>query len=460
MKRLIKDAAKLDKSIKKNDLSFSNIVKAINVVQTEMGITGTTALEAGATIAGSVGAMKAAWTNLVTGLADGNADIGKLVDNLVTTIVGDGTPSNLGVLGNVLPAVKTALNGASKLVKKLLPKIVREIPSIIKDNLPILAEAAVSIVESLADGISENQEMLMSSVLDAVVYLAKSFVTMLPKIVQLGFDVIISLANGISTSLPELIPTIVDVILQIVETLTSEENLSNLLDAAIEIIDTLADSLLTSDNIDKIIEASVKVLTSICNAIFDNIEKLVDVAVKIILSLVEYLTDEENLVVLLDAAGAIIGALGNAIVATVDGLGSALAEVISFITEEFFGIDLTEEGKHAIQSFLKGLARGLAGVSTQDKYLASILGGAKKDLEKGILHGSHRDGLDYVPFDGYIAELHKGERVLTAAEAKNNSWQTQNVNVTVTIDDGVNAMGFARALLPYLKIAEKEAYVY
>lgn len=32
--------------------------------------------------------------------------------------------------------------------------------------------------------------------------------------------------------------------------------------------------------------------------------------------------------------------------------------------------------------------------------------------------GSHRDGLSYVPYDGYIAELHKGERVLTKGEAK------------------------------------------
>lgn len=33
-------------------------------------------------------------------------------------------------------------------------------------------------------------------------------------------------------------------------------------------------------------------------------------------------------------------------------------------------------------------------------------------------HGSHAGGLDYVPFDGYIAKLHRGERVLTAEEAR------------------------------------------
>lgn len=40
------------------------------------------------------------------------------------------------------------------------------------------------------------------------------------------------------------------------------------------------------------------------------------------------------------------------------------------------------------------------------------------------IDGSHRNGLDYVPFDGYIAELHKGEAVLTASE--NKAYQTMD----------------------------------
>jgi len=34
------------------------------------------------------------------------------------------------------------------------------------------------------------------------------------------------------------------------------------------------------------------------------------------------------------------------------------------------------------------------------------------------VNGSHANGLDYVPFDGYRAELHRGERVLTASQAR------------------------------------------
>jgi hypothetical protein len=49
------------------------------------------------------------------------------------------------------------------------------------------------------------------------------------------------------------------------------------------------------------------------------------------------------------------------------------------------------------------------------------------------IDGSHRGGLDYVPYDGYIAELHKGERVLTANEARDYGG-TSIGNITINID--------------------------
>lgn len=396
MERLIKDAAKLDKSVKANDLSFGNIVKAINVVQTEMGITGTTALEAGRTISGSIGAMKSAWTNLLTGLADGNADIEQLVDNLVTTIVGDGTESNLGVLGNIMPAVETALNGAGKLVQNLVPKIMNNVPSILKKNLPTLVKAAVSTVKSLIKSIEENKDMLVDMVFDLFRYLVETFVTMLPQIIELGLSFVVSLANGIAENLPKLLPTITIVVLKIAEILTNKETLSQLFDAAITIIMTLADYLI------------------------DNVDKIFDAAVGIIVALADFLIDPENIMKITLAGIKVMEALGEAILSAVNGLSDVFTEITVIIIEKFSGIDLSDAGKKVIKSFFSGMLSGVSGASSKD-WVKSIGGAIVGNI--GITpDGSHRSGLDYVPYDGYIAELHKGERVLTAKEA--NSYKS------------------------------------
>ena len=123
MQRLIKDAAALDSSIDANSLSFGNIVKAINVVQKEMGIYGTTALEAEKTISGSLNAMKGAWDNLITGIADDNADFDTLINNMVE--------SAGAFAGNILPRIEVALGGIANLIEKLAPVIVEKIPSLV-----------------------------------------------------------------------------------------------------------------------------------------------------------------------------------------------------------------------------------------------------------------------------------------------------------------------------------------
>ena len=366
MQRLIKDAAaltdvqkELGVSVDANSMSFANVVKAITVVQTKMGITGTTAKEAGRTIEGSVNAMKAAWTNLVTGIADKNADLEQLVDNLVTSIVGDGTENNLGVLGNILPAVKTALNGASTLVSKMIPIIVNQIPSIINENLPILTKAAVSIVKSLVDGISENQEMLVDTVFETVVFLAESFIEMLPQIVQLGLDLVVSLANGIAESLPELIPTIVGVVLQIVQTLTNPETLTSLVSAALTLILAITQGLLSEESI---------------NALVDAVFVLIE-------NMTTFMTSPENWGMLVSTGWNLIVAVADGITSAKDRLKQKFVELLIKIPNWAKEQDWKQIGLNIVEGMKNGIAKAWESLTTWFKNLfGDLIGIAKKIL--------------------------------------------------------------------------------
>src|SRR5699024_1434717 len=68
LERLLADASAIA-GIEFDVSSYADIVDAIHVIQTEMGITGTTALEAGTTIQGSISSMRSAWQNFLTGMA-------------------------------------------------------------------------------------------------------------------------------------------------------------------------------------------------------------------------------------------------------------------------------------------------------------------------------------------------------------------------------------------------------
>ena len=372
MARLIKDASKLDKSIKANDMSFGNIVKAINAVQTEMGITGTTAKEAASTIQGSVASMKSAWQNLVTGIADENANLDVLITNFVDSV---GT-----VAQNVVPKIGVALNSASKLISDLIPVIVQEIPVLIEENLPVLVEAAVGIIQSLIDGISQNQEMLFETIFGVVTYLAESFITMLPQIVQLGLDLIVSLANGIAESIPELIPTIIDVVLQIVDTLTNPETLSNLVDASIAIMIALADGLINA--LPTLLEQAPVIIANLVTSIVQNVPKLLEASASIITQLVT------GIVNLLPKIGEAAGKIVTTVVNGVKNLTSKIKEVGKNIVAGVWN-GISEKitwFTSKVKGFFTGIVNSVKsalGIASPSKVFASIGGFMADGLGEG-----------------------------------------------------------------------------
>lgn len=145
MKRLLKDAQKIQKANGKNVKyslnNFSDIVEAIHVVQEEMGIAGTTSKEASETISGSFASLKAAWSNTLTSLILGGDEFDRCVDNLVDSAKTFGK--------NIMPAIQKALSGVGELITELAPVIEKELPGIIDTLLPPLIKAATSLVKGL-----------------------------------------------------------------------------------------------------------------------------------------------------------------------------------------------------------------------------------------------------------------------------------------------------------------------
>lgn len=164
MERLIEDANKLKKANGETaDLSissFADIVEAIHLVQTEMGITGTTAKEASTTIQGSVGAMKAAWTNLMVGVADDTQDFDQLMDNFVS--------SAATAASNILPRLETILTGTGQLITKMAPIITAAMPVLVQAVLPAMIEAGVSLISAFAGAIISSGPALVQTAMDAI----------------------------------------------------------------------------------------------------------------------------------------------------------------------------------------------------------------------------------------------------------------------------------------------------
>lgn len=208
MERLLADASKI--SGKKFDLSsYADVVEAIHTIQTEMGITGTTAEEAEHTISGSVNAMKAAWTNWLTGLGNSKADIGKLTTQLID--------SAKTVLANVMPVVRQVLTTLGDVISNDAPAIIEEGLSYILDAAPQLLEMGGQLISSLVDGIIANLPQILSAATQLITMLCNGIMESASQIPEAVTEIITQLVNFIVANAPQLLVAGVTLVLSLIQ---------------------------------------------------------------------------------------------------------------------------------------------------------------------------------------------------------------------------------------------------
>ena len=386
MQRLLADASKL--SGQKYDISnLNDVYEAIHVVQQEMGITGSTALEASTTISGSTGSMKAAWENLVTGIADDNADFDQLVNNLVVSLVGDGEGG--GFLNNMLPRIKTAMDGVVKMVvsltESLLPQImemavdlINTLVTGINENLPALLESASTILTTLITGIVTIMPTLVPVAMQMLTTFITAILESLPMILEAGIQMLVSLAEGITDTLPDLIPLAINAVLNLVDTVL--DNIDLIIETGIELIIALADGLLEA--LPDLIAKIPTIIDKLIKAIMNNFPLILDAGIKILLALTDGLI--KAIPQLLASLPVIIGQLINGLLNAIPQLISAGGQLLSGLFKGF--LDPTAIW-NAVKSLFNGILGGLKslfGIHSPSTVMADVVG---KNLALGLGDG-------------------------------------------------------------------------
>lgn len=312
MERLLADAQAIS-GIQYDISSYADVVDAIHVIQTEMGITGTTAKEASSTIQGSIASMGSAWQNLLTGLADPTQNLDQLLNNFVDSVITVGD--------NLIPRVSMILESITKLISSLAPKLVAEVPNIVSQLLPSIIQGAVSIVNAIVQALPQ--------LIDTIVGMLPQFIAGIQQIFTGIIEALPSLMQTLVSQLPTLIPMIIDGIVGMVVTLASSfgDIIQPLIDNLPEIITSIVDSLI--NNLPILIEGCVNLIIALVGALPQIIMALIQAIPQIIVSIVEALFNA--LPILLEGVASIFGSAWDVIVSIFSGAGAFFGNLFSGI---------------------------------------------------------------------------------------------------------------------------------
>lgn len=296
MARLINDSGVLGDTMTVtaetvNNVSFDKIIEAIHTIQTEMGITGTTAREASTTIAGSVSQMSAAWTNWLTALADPSQDLSQLTTALLDSIVNVGKNvvprlmEILPALGSGLVSLASGLAGyIPGAVQQLLPALVTGATSLLQGlagMLPGLITSAFSALPDVFSTLFSAAPGLASAGMQIVQTLGNAITQYGPTLMQNGLAMIQQLGQGLVQGIPTFLAQALPMLLQFTSNLRA--NFGQIVNAGIELILNLAQGLIAA--LPTLITYVPQIVTNIAGLINDNAPKLLAAGLKLIVML-------------------------------------------------------------------------------------------------------------------------------------------------------------------------------
>lgn len=318
MERLLEDAEKLS-GIHYDISNLNDVYSAIHVIQEELDITGTTAKEASTTIQGSAAAMKAAWQNMLVGIADENADFDTLINNLVESV------STFGE--NILPRIEIALKGVGKLISGLAPVIVEALPNLLNTILPEFINAVMSIVDSIIAVLPELLPTLIDAAVDILMQLIEALAENLPTIIEAILEGLNQIIEGITENLPTLIEAVVSCFNQIIEVVA--QNLPTITQSIVDGLITMVQAII--DNLPQFLQAFLTLVLSFNEALIQALPQIIEALPQLIEGIINFII--EAIPMLIDAYIQLMTALVEALPEIIEAISEALPELIDGIID-------------------------------------------------------------------------------------------------------------------------------
>ena len=425
MERLLADAEAIS-GIHYDISNYADVVDAIHVIQTEMGITGTTALEAEKTISGSIGMLKSSFANLITGLGNADADIGKLVGNVVSSFS--------SVVENVAPIIRN--------LTQSLPQAVTGMIQAIQPMIPDLLQLGADLFQSLVDGIMSALPGILETAASIITELISGLTSLLPDLVGFGID----LFGALIEDLPGIIEKILEALPQIIESIC--ERLAQLtpiiVQAGVKLFTALIQNILPITI--AILKGVWQIVESIGTEFVNLKDKIAEAGTKLFLSLIE-------------RGAQVIENVKSYVRNLIDGIVSTITGAFS----DFFNV-----GYNIVMGVWNGLSSGWSWLTGQVSSLAqSLLQSAKNAL--GIASPSRKfrdevgkmmaagigEGFDVETpkeFQRIKNRLNAEERKLAAAVTNNSTVNNSTslggivININGSVENAAAAKQYGRDL--------------
>lgn len=385
MQRLLNDAEKL--TGKKYDISsFSDVTQAIHAIQTQMGITGTTAKEAASTISGSFNMMKSAAKDFLGNLTLGR-DVSKSMENLVTST---GT-----FLSNLLPALGNIAKGLVNVIGTTFPQMFSKIGNSLGASMPGLISKGLTMVTQFTASLRRNAGKFVSAGMEMLLKLAQGWANSMPVMIQKIPQIITNIAGLINDNAPKImvtggkiiitlvrglinaIPTLIANIPQILRAMWNAFTAFNWMSLGSSMISGIAGAL--RSGIGSLFSAAQSLCVTIVNAFINLPTVLFNAGATAIVHLIQGFRSAWG--VITSIGGRIVVAVISGLVSLASRMWSSAKSAASRMLSAFRAVSWGSVGTHIISGIIRGIAGAAGKLFSSMKNLASkALSAAKKVL--------------------------------------------------------------------------------